>query len=83
MFRYLLDLKDTGTAATAPGTAFHEMIAHNFRQKCETARDLPLAECQEFFRNALGRQLETIRLQKDEHPMELLELGETMVAKYI
>ena len=83
MFRYLLDFKDPGTAATALGTAFHETIAHNFRQKRETARDLPLAECLEFFRNAFGRQLETIRLQKDEHPMELLELGETMVAKYI
>jgi len=83
MFRYLLDIKDPDTAATALGTAFHETIAHNFRQKRETARDLPLAECLEFFRNALGWQLETIRLQKDEHPMELLELGETMVAKYI
>jgi RecB family exonuclease len=83
MFRYLLDFKDPGTAATALGTAFHETIAHNFRQKRETARDLRLAECQEFFRNALGRQLETIRRQKDEHPMELLEQGETMVAKYI
>ena len=83
MFRYLLDLKDPGTAATALGTAFHETIAHNFRQKRETARDLPLAECLEFFRNAFGRQLETIRHQKEEHPMELLELGETMVAKNI
>ena len=33
MFRYLLDLKDPGTAATALGKAFHETIAHNFRQK--------------------------------------------------
>jgi hypothetical protein len=58
-------------------------IAYNFRQKRETARDLPLAECVEFFRNALGWQLETVWLQKDEHPMELLKLGETMIAKYI
>jgi hypothetical protein len=49
MFRYLLDVKDPGTAATALGKAFHETIAHNFRQKRETARDLPLAECVEFF----------------------------------
>jgi hypothetical protein len=83
MFRYLLDINDPGSAATALGTAFHETIAYNFRQKLETAHDLPFAKCLEFFRNALGRQLETVRLQKDEHPMELLELGETMVAKYI
>jgi len=29
MFRYLLDLKEPGTAATALGRAFHETIAHN------------------------------------------------------
>ena len=83
MFRYLLDTKDPGTAATALGKAFHETIAHNFRQKQETARDLPLRECLEFFQNVLGQQLEEIRLQKGEHPMELLELGTSMVAKYL
>jgi len=83
MFRYLLDLKDPGTAATSLGKAFHETIAHNFRQKRETTRDLPLAECVEFFGNVLGRELEEVKLQKDESPMELLELGTTMVAKYL
>jgi CRISPR/Cas system-associated exonuclease Cas4 (RecB family) len=83
MFRYLLDTKDPGTAATALGKAFHETIANNFRQKQETARDLPLGECLEFFQNVLGQQLEEIRLQKGEHPMELLELGTAMVAKYL
>jgi len=40
-------------------------------------------ECLEFFQNVLGQQLEEIRLQKGEHPMELLELGTAMVAKYL
>src|SRR5579862_3305297 len=83
MFRYLLDLKESGTAATALGRAFHETIAHNFRQKAETADDLSVAECLDCFRKALGPQLEEAKLQKGEHPMELLELGETMVTKYI
>jgi RecB family exonuclease len=83
MFRYLLDLKDPGTAATATGKAFHETIAHNFRQKQETACDLPLSECLEFFGSVLGRELEQIKLRKDEHPMGLLELGTTMVSKYL
>ena len=83
MFRYLLDLKEPGTAATALGRAFHETIAHNFRQKAETAHDLPVAECLDCFRKVLGPQLEEAKLQKGEHPMELLELGETMVTKYI
>jgi hypothetical protein len=72
MFRYLLDLKDPGTAASALGKAFHETIAHNFRQKRETTRDLPLAECVEFFGNVLGRELEEVKLQKDESPWNFL-----------
>src|SRR5271165_5731290 len=83
MFRYLLDLKEPGTAALPICRAFHETIAHNFRQKAETAHDLPVAECLHCFRKALGPQLEEAKLQKGEHPMELLELGETMVTKYI
>src|SRR6202167_2690478 len=79
MLRYLLDLKEPGTAATALGRAFHETIAHNFRQKAATAHDLPVAECLDCFRKVLGSQLEEAKL----HPMELLELGETMVTKYI
>ena len=83
MFRYLLDLKEPGNAATALGRAFHETIARDFRQKAETAHDLPVAECLDCFRKVLGPQLEEAKLQKGEHPVELLELGETMVTKYI
>jgi RecB family exonuclease len=83
MFRYLLDLKEPSTAATALGRAFQETIAHNFRQKAKTAQDLPVAECLDCFRKVLGPQLEEAKLQKGEHPLELLELGETMVRKYM
>src|SRR6266545_3227597 len=70
MFRYLLDLKEPGTAAQALGKAFHETIACNFRQKRESSRDLPVAECLEFFREVLGEHLQEVALQKGEHPME-------------
>lgn len=83
MFRYLLDLKEPGTAAQALGKAFHETIAHNFRQKRESWRDLPIAECLEFFRRALGEHLQEAVLQKGEQAMEFLELGETMIQKYL
>jgi RecB family exonuclease len=83
MFRYLMDVEEPGTAAQALGKAFHETIAHNFRQKQESSRDLPLFECLEFFRRALGEHLEEAALQKGEHPMEILELGETMIQKYL
>jgi RecB family exonuclease len=83
MFRYLMDLKEPGTAAQALGKAFHETIACNFRQKRESSMDLSVAECLEVFRQALGEHLQDTALQKGEHPMEFLELGETMVQKYL
>lgn len=83
MFRYLMDLTEAGTAAQALGKAFHETIACNFRQKRESLRDLPITECLDFFRKSLGEHLQETVLQKDEHPMEFLELGETMVQKYL
>lgn len=83
MFRYLLNLKEPGTAATALGTAFHQTIAHNYRQKIDTARDLPGEELLRSFRETLGQQLEEAVLLDREKPMELLELGEIMLSKYL
>jgi RecB family exonuclease len=83
MFRYLMDLKEPGTAAQALGKAFHETIAYNFCQKRESSRDLPTAECLEFFRRPLGEHLHKAVLQKGEHAMEFLELGETMIQRYL
>lgn len=83
MFRYLLNLKEPGTAATALGTAFHQTIAHNYRQKIDTAQDLPRAELRRFFREVLGQQLEHAVLLPPEQPLELLELGEIMLTKYL
>ena len=83
MFRYLLDLKEPGTAATALGKAFHETIAHNFRQKAETAHDLPVKGAWTTSGRFGDHNWKKPKLQKGEHPMELLELGETMVTKYI
>src|SRR6516225_6368661 len=83
MFRYLLNLKEPETSALALGKAFHETIAHNFRQKQDSRQDLPTVECVEFFRTALGVHLEQAVLEKGEHPVELLELGSAMVEKYL
>lgn len=83
MFRYLLNFKEPGTAATALGTAFHQTIAGNYRQKVETAKDLPREELLCVFRETLGLQLEDSVLLPGEHPMELLELGELMLTKYL
>jgi len=75
------DLFTSIVKSTCPGVSIRFIFLS--RQKVETANDLPVAECLDCFRKALGPQLEEAKLQKGEHPMELLELGETMVTKYI
>ena len=72
MFRYLLDLKERGTAATALGRAFHGTIAHNFRQKQETRHDLPVAECLEFFRRSWDRNWRKPRYRRANIPWNYL-----------
>ena len=82
-FRYFLDLPEPTTAATALGKAFHEAIAHNFRHKLQTRSDLPLAEAQDSFRSSLGRHLENAALEWGAHPVEIFDLGSTMLGKYL
>ena len=83
MFRYLLNLKEPGTATTALGTAFHQTIALNYRKKIGNSQDLPRQELLPFFGETLGQQLEEAVLLDREQPMELLELGEIMLSKYL
>jgi RecB family exonuclease len=82
-FRYFLDLEEPATAATALGKAFHETIAHNFRQKVATRSDLPVADCLEYFRCSLGANLEGASPERGVHPVELMDLGTTMLEKYL
>jgi putative RecB family exonuclease len=82
-FRYFLDLPEPPTAATTLGKAFHEAIAHNFRYKLQTSSDLPMAEALEAFRSFLGRHLESAVLERGVHPVEILDLGSTMLEKYL
>lgn len=82
-FRYFLDLEEPATAATALGRAFHETIAHNFRQKIQTNLDLAVGECLEHFRASLGRHLETASLQNGLQAVELMDLGTVMLEKYL
>jgi putative RecB family exonuclease len=82
-FKYFLDLEEPATSATALGRAFHETIAHNFRRKIETRTDLSVDESLEHFRTALGQHLEHTALRRDEHPVELMDLGAAMIEKYM
>src|ERR1700730_10025072 len=68
MFRYLLDLKEPGTAATALGRAFHETIAHNFREKTKTPHALLAADGRDAFRKVLGRHLKEAKLKRANIP---------------
>jgi hypothetical protein len=51
-FRYALGLAEPPTGTLALGTAFHSVLAANFRQKIETKQDLPAQELGESFGEA-------------------------------
>lgn len=82
-FRYLLDLPEAATTATALGKAFHEAIAHNFRHKLQRHSDLPLTDAVESFRSSLGQHLESAALVRGVDAVEMLELGTVMLQKYL
>jgi len=47
-FRYALGLAEPPTGTLALGTAFHSVLAANFRQKIETKQDLPAQELEDW-----------------------------------
>jgi hypothetical protein len=53
-FRYAPGLREPPTGALALGTAFHSVLAANFRQKIETKQDLPAQQLEESFGEAFA-----------------------------
>jgi PD-(D/E)XK nuclease superfamily len=71
------------TGALALGTAFHSVLATNFRQKRETKQDLPTESLQESFAEAFAIAAEDAEFREDEQPAALIETGRALVAKYM
>jgi len=82
-YRRVLELPETRGAALGLGTAVHEAVIENFRQKIETKRDLPTDGVTALFIDAMNRQLDEITLTKDESADELKQCGEVMTRVYM
>lgn len=82
-YRKVLNLPETRGSALGLGSAVHEALAENFRQKIETKEDLPTEGVTALFVDAFSRQLDSIVLQADESADELKQMGETLVRVYM
>lgn len=82
-YRRVLGLPETRGAALGLGTAVHEAIGANFRQKIETREDLPAAGVVALFRDAFARQLDEITLDPKDDANDLRECGDVMTRVYM
>ena len=82
-YRKVLQLPETRGAALGLGTAVHQALGENFRQKIETKEDLPTEGVTALFVDAMAAQLDEIVLQPDESADELKQLGENLVRVYM
>lgn len=82
-FRYAIGLREPPTGTLALGTAFHSVLATNFRQKIETKQDLPAEELEQPFGEAFAIAAEDAEFLEDEEPAALIETGRALVARYM
>ena len=82
-YRRVLGLPETRGAALGLGTAVHEAIGANFRQKIDTREDLPAAGVVAVFRDAWAKQLDEITLDAKDDVQDLQECGEVMTRVYM
>jgi CRISPR/Cas system-associated exonuclease Cas4 (RecB family) len=82
-FRYGLRLPEPKTSSLALGSAVHEALAENFRQKIETREDLDVCGVTALFRQSWSHQTEETIFQPDEDAAQLRLLGEQLVQKYM
>jgi hypothetical protein len=83
MYRYLLEMPDTVSAARALGSAVHAAIAENFRQKIETREDLDSPGVVAMFLTELDRELDGAALSQDDDLEDLRDTGRAAVATYL
>jgi hypothetical protein len=82
-FRYGLRLPEPKTSSLALGSAVHDALAENFRQKIETREDLDVCGVTALFRQSWPRQTEEAVFQPDEDAGQLRLVGEQLVQKYM
>jgi putative RecB family exonuclease len=82
-FRYALGLTEPPTGTLVLGTAFHSVLAANFRQKIETKQELSAQELEESFGEAFAMAAKDAEFREDEEPAVLIETGRTLVRTYM
>jgi len=82
-FQYLLNLASPKTGALLQGSAVHEAIAENFRQKIETHQDLPAAGVSAVYSEAWAALREETEFRDDEDEGQLKAEGEQLARLYI
>jgi len=83
-FRYVHGLKIPPSGAMVQSRAWHQAVEHNYRQKIQSDRDLPVAEVQELFaaRFDEGVEAEEIAFDPGENPGRLKDQGVGIVAAH-
>ncbi len=83
-YRRVLGLEETRSGALAIGSAVHEAVTANFRQKIDTREDLATEGVRLVARDSLERQLdEGVVLAPDETASDLVDTVDALVATYM
>jgi len=82
-YRKVLGIPEKRTLALGLGTAVHEALGANFKQKIETHEDLPVEGVRTVFRDSFERQLDEVALDADDDIADAKNCGEVMLSVYM
>jgi hypothetical protein len=82
-FKYGLSIPETKNSALALGSAVHQAIELNFREKVTTKEDLDTLGVVAIFRDVWHVQAQQAEFRADEDPVAVGKMGEQLVAKYM
>lgn len=81
-FRYTCGMRTPPTGGLALGRAVHQAIADNYRQKIETAKDLPFEQVADAFSDHWQREAGYTEFEPGEKPGELKDQGVALLRTY-
>lgn len=81
-FRYVEGLKMPPTGALTLGKSIHAAFEHNYKQKIETHKDLPVKDVQEVFADDFDRSIPETQLEEGETASGLKDQGVNLVKVY-
>ncbi len=82
-YRKIRRLPDPKTGALLVGSCVHDALGENFRQKCETKKDLPVSAVKALYRNAWEKLAPETEFHPTEIPGDLYATGEALALKYL